>query len=179
MPSLYGYDGMGSVRTLTNAAGTVTDATDYDAWGNELNTTGSTSNAFLYRGEQYDSDLNLYYLRARYLNPLSGRFISRDLDRGKLTDPKTLHKYLYAASDPVNRLDPSGRDSIITYAEELGESEESKAVLRATNLAVQDELVEECIVTRIVLYEALEMYQGLDFGPLYEEIRAYCLALVL
>jgi RHS repeat-associated protein len=31
-----------------------------------------------YRGEQYDSDLGLYYLRARYYNPATGRFLSRD-----------------------------------------------------------------------------------------------------
>jgi RHS repeat-associated protein len=35
------------------------------------------SNVYLYRREQYDSDLQLYYLRARYFNPLTGRFITR------------------------------------------------------------------------------------------------------
>src|SRR5208283_4142050 len=65
-PSFYGYDGFGSVRSLTNSAGTVTDTYDYDAWGNAVNTTGSTPDVYLYRGEQYDPDLNLYYLRARY-----------------------------------------------------------------------------------------------------------------
>jgi RHS repeat-associated protein len=63
----------------------------------------------LYRGEQFDSDLNLYYLRARYYNPQTGRFLSRDPEDGKSTDPKTLHKYLYAGGDPVNSVDPSGR----------------------------------------------------------------------
>ena len=65
-----------------------------------------------YRGEQYDSDLGLYYLRARYYNPATGRFLSRDPedpDMGRPNDPKTLHKYLYAGGDPVNGLDPSGR----------------------------------------------------------------------
>jgi RHS repeat-associated protein len=33
---------------------------------------------YRYRGEQYDPDLNLYYLRARYFNPLTGRFLTRD-----------------------------------------------------------------------------------------------------
>jgi RHS repeat-associated protein len=33
-------------------------------------------------GEQYDSDLALYYLRARYYNPNTGRFLSRDPEDG-------------------------------------------------------------------------------------------------
>jgi uncharacterized protein RhaS with RHS repeats len=77
-PSFYGYDGGGSVRQLTNSAGTVTDSYEYDAFGNKISSTGTTPNNYFYRGEQYDSDLGLYYLRARYYNPLTGRFLSRD-----------------------------------------------------------------------------------------------------
>ena len=68
-----------------------------------------------YRAEQYDSDLGLYYLRARYMNPLTGRFVNRDPENGIVTDPKTLHKYLYAGGDPVNAKDPSGRDDEVEY----------------------------------------------------------------
>jgi hypothetical protein len=52
--SFYGYDGLGSVRQLTDSAGTVTDTYEYDAWGSAVDTTGSTPNVYLYRGEQYD-----------------------------------------------------------------------------------------------------------------------------
>jgi RHS repeat-associated protein len=107
--SFYGYDGFGNVRQLTNAAGAVTDTYDYDAFGNLLNKTGTTPNNYLYRGEQWDTDLGLYYLRARYYNPLTGRFLSRDPEDGRPIDPKTLHKYLYAGGDPTNRIDPTGR----------------------------------------------------------------------
>jgi RHS repeat-associated protein len=62
----------------------------------------------LYRGEQFDSDLGLYYLRARYYNAATGRFMSRDPFHGYIDKPATLHKYLYAGGDPVNGLDPSG-----------------------------------------------------------------------
>ena len=85
----------------------MTDTYDYDAWGNTVNTTGSTPNVYLYRGEQYDPDLRLYYLRARSLNAVTGRFVARDNYDGE-SPPAALHKYLYAASDPVNRLDRSG-----------------------------------------------------------------------
>jgi RHS repeat-associated protein len=80
-PAFYGYDGEsvgGTVRLLTDLAGTVTDTYDFDGFGNEVNTTGTTLNVYLYRGEQYDPDLGLYYLRARFYNPLTGRFLSTD-----------------------------------------------------------------------------------------------------
>jgi RHS repeat-associated protein len=108
-PSFYGYDGFGSVRQLTNAGGVVTDTFSYDAFGVTLERTGTTPNVYMYRGEQYDSDLGLYYLRARCYNSLTGRFLSRDSEAGKPIDPKTLHKYLYAGGDPVNKIDSRGR----------------------------------------------------------------------
>ena len=51
----------------------------------------------VYRGEQYDTDLGLYYLRARYYNPATDRFMSRDPEDGNPYDPASLHKYLYAS----------------------------------------------------------------------------------
>jgi RHS repeat-associated protein len=67
------------------------------------------ANNYLYRGEQYNSDLGFYYLRARYYNPQTGRFLSRDPESGKPYIPATLHKYLYAGGDPVDRIDPRGQ----------------------------------------------------------------------
>jgi RHS repeat-associated protein len=104
----YGYDGLGSVRQLSDATGTVTDTYDYDAWGNAVNTTGSTPNVYLYRNEQFDGDLGLYYLRARYLNPLTGRFLTTDPASGIVMEPATFQKYLYASANPVDRIDPTG-----------------------------------------------------------------------
>jgi RHS repeat-associated protein len=71
-------------------------------------------------GEQFDPDLGLYYLRARYYNPATGRFLSRDPLDGNAIDPASLHKYLYANGDPVNRIDPSGRGAIFEYEFNLG-----------------------------------------------------------
>ena len=109
-PSYYGYDGGGNVRNLTNSAGAITDTYEYDAYGNEFTVSGTTPNEMMYRGEQYDSDLGLYYLRARYYNPATGRFMSRDPLDGLPWDPTTLHKYLYVGSNPVNNVDPRGKD---------------------------------------------------------------------
>ena len=117
-PSFYGYDGGGSVRQLTNAAGTVTDTNDFDAFGNLVNYTGSTPNDYMYRSEEWDSDLGLYYLRARYYNPLTGRFMSCDPEDGNYSSPAALHKYLYAESDPQDNSDPLGHSTAEREEEE-------------------------------------------------------------
>ncbi|MGD0939377.1 MAG: RHS repeat-associated core domain-containing protein [Terracidiphilus sp.] len=75
-----------------------------------------SSRPSFYRGEQYDSDLGLYYLRARYYNAGTDRFMSRDSEDGVPSDPKTLRKYDYAGGDPVNVMDPSGRSSLVEYS---------------------------------------------------------------
>lgn len=95
-------------------SGTAPGATvtyEYDAYGNHWTAEGTTPNNMLYQGEEWDPDLSLLYLRARYMNPLTGRFASRDPEDGWLTNPITLHKYLYAGGDPVNGGDPTGRAS--------------------------------------------------------------------
>lgn len=112
--SFYGYDGHGNVRLLTDSGGTVTDTYTYDAFGNLIHSTGSTPNNYLYTGEQYDPNLGFYYLRARYMNPGTGRFWTMDLWEGNPFEPLSLHKYLYAHADPINGIDPSGRFYLIS-----------------------------------------------------------------
>ncbi len=76
--SYYGHDAHGNVTFLTNAAGTVTDSYDYDAWGILVGSTGSTPNTRLYAGEELDPDLGFLNLRARQYSPSTGRFLTRD-----------------------------------------------------------------------------------------------------
>ena len=116
--SFYGYDGHGSVRQLTNSTGAVTDTYDYDAFGNLINSTGSTPNVYLFAGEAYDAALGLYYNRARYLNTATGRFWSMDTEEGDTESPASLHLYLYAGADPVDRFDRSGNDFTLAETNE-------------------------------------------------------------
>ena len=104
----YGQDGLGSVRYLTDGSGNVTDTYAYDAFGILIASSGSTPNNYLYCGQQFDGDLGLYYLRARYYKPDSGRFWTMDTYEGNNEDPLSLHKYLYANANPVNMDDFSG-----------------------------------------------------------------------
>jgi RHS repeat-associated protein len=108
----YLYDGLGSTRALSDSTGTITDTYNYESFGSLLNQTGSTENDYLFTGEQYDSGLDNYYLRARYYDQNVGRFTQMDTWMGNNQDPVTLHKYLYANVDPVNNIDPSGNFSL-------------------------------------------------------------------
>ena len=77
----YAVDGQGSVRQLTNDAGNVTDGWTFDAFGNIVSRTGTTTNTFLYVGEQWDANAGFYYNRARWYSPTNGRFVSVDPSR--------------------------------------------------------------------------------------------------
>jgi RHS repeat-associated protein len=106
----YGYDGHGSTRFLTSTNGTITDTYAYDAFGSMIASTVATANVYLYCGEQFDPNLGFYYQRARYMNPSTGRFWTRDTWEGSQEDPLSLHKYLYCEDNPADGIDPSGND---------------------------------------------------------------------
>ena len=110
--SYYHYDGLGSTRALSSESGAVTDHYNYDAFGNLLDKSGRTINHYRYTGEQFDANSGFYYLRARYMNPQVGRFVTMDEFAGLNRDPYSLHKYLYANANPVNMIDPSGHFSL-------------------------------------------------------------------
>jgi RHS repeat-associated protein len=147
------------------------DTYEYDAYGNKVNSTGTTPNNYLYQGEEWDSDLGLYYLRARYMNPLTGRFLSRDPEDGDYSNPASLHKYLYANGDPVNAEDPTGREALVATAEiDLGEAIKNALAATAVTAGVA------CI-----LNEATELLHGLytDLGaPILSITQGFCRARV-
>ena len=115
--SYYLYDGFDSVRMLTDEGGSVTDTYTFDAFGNLTDSTGDTENSYLYRGGQFDSFTGLYYLRARYMNPSTGMFITMDEYAGSVFEPVSLHKYLYANANPVTFCDPTGYNSSLAEVE--------------------------------------------------------------
>jgi RHS repeat-associated protein len=122
-----------------------------------------------YRGEQYDPDLGLYYLRARYYDPLTGRFLSRDPNAGYIDLPKTLHKYLYAGGDPVNGFDPTGRASLVQYAFGITVPTSASFVLWAAAGA--------CTVRGILLHYGLAHYTN-AIGKAEDDATCYILGLL-
>jgi len=74
----YQADGLGSVTSLSNAAGSVAQTYTFDSFGKQTASSGSLTNPFQYTGREFDSETNLYYYRARYYDPNVGRFLSED-----------------------------------------------------------------------------------------------------
>ncbi len=112
----YHVDGLGSTRLITGNDGAVVVEYDYDAYGNLTRKVGDADNNYLFAGEQFDDAVDGYYLRARYYDPNTGRFVSVDPFEGFNNQPITLHDYLYAGVNPVNAIDPSGKVTAIEYA---------------------------------------------------------------
>ena len=108
----YHADATGSTRALTDEAGSVTDTYTYSAFGELLAHVGSDPQPYAFAGEPRDPNSGFAYHRARWMDPQVGRFVSSDPFAGNTSDPVSLHKYLYANADPVNRIDPSGYISI-------------------------------------------------------------------
>ena len=104
-------DGHGSVRQISNNTGGILYDYSYDAYGNIAEQTASFVK-LLYTGEAWDEDLGMYYLRARWYDPATGRFNRLDPYAGNIQGPQSLHKYLYCHGNPINGTDPSGEFSI-------------------------------------------------------------------
>ena len=105
-------DGLGSIRQLSGEDNLITDSYTFGAFGELLEHQGVDRNRFLFAGEEINRATQLYYLRARWMDPITGRFASVDTFGGNFGEPSSLHKYIYSAGDPVNRRDPSGHETL-------------------------------------------------------------------
>jgi RHS repeat-associated protein len=102
--SYYEQDGLGSVTSLTNAAGAFAQTYTYDSFGKITNSTGTLTNPFRYTGREFDTETGLYYYRARYFDPNAGRFLSEDPIRFN----GGVNLYAYVSNNSPNLGDPNG-----------------------------------------------------------------------
>ncbi len=119
----YVYDGQGDVIAfIDESTGSQVVTYGYDAWGNLISSSdtsganASTVNPFTYRGYVYDSQTGLYYLNARYYNPVTGRFLTEGPHSANNGAALSANEYAYVESDPINLIDPSGQDAIVLEA---------------------------------------------------------------
>ncbi|MCL4231897.1 MAG: RHS repeat-associated core domain-containing protein [Dehalococcoidia bacterium] len=105
----YLADGLGSTMAMVDSTGIVAKSYTYDVYGKPTST-GALPNEYDFAGQQTDPT-GLQYLRARYMDPETGTFISRD----PLTAlPSWIGSpYGYGSSNPVSHIDPLGLADVV------------------------------------------------------------------
>jgi RHS repeat-associated protein len=103
-------DHLNSVRLVLYESGAVLDQIAYDAFGNivaQLNPL--LVNPILFASREFDAETSLYYNRARYLDPSTGRWTTQD-PLGFAAGDANLYRYV--GNNPVNMVDPSGLSGV-------------------------------------------------------------------
>ncbi|RJX36755.1 RHS repeat protein [Paenibacillus pinisoli] len=104
----YGYNGHGDVTGIIGADGSVLNEYSYDIWGKPIVEEEEIPNTFRYSGEFWDSSTELQYLRARWYDPITGRFVNEDTYQGDIYKTQTLNYYTYVINNPLKYIDPTG-----------------------------------------------------------------------
>ena len=118
-------DGLGSVTTQTDEAGSPVASFRWDAWGSPRypEDLQGQKNRLGFTGHYFDTETQLYYAKARYFDPQLGRFLSQDSYLGQIDDPPSLHRYVYVRNEPTGRIDPSGHDDFDIIQRQLDKAE--------------------------------------------------------
>jgi RHS repeat-associated protein len=113
----FALGGLGSTTAITDFKGGAQKTYQYDVYGGVRAQTGTTPNEFTYTGEQVDSS-GLEYLRARYYDSATGRFLSSD---PLAVQPGwTGHRFAYVDGNPVNLTDPLGLCGVCDFVSDKG-----------------------------------------------------------
>jgi len=114
----YLTDNLGTVRDLVDESGDLLNHIDYDSFGQITAQSNATAgDRFTYTGREFDSEIDLYYYRARFYDPALGRFINQDPLGFDAGDPNL---YRYVFNTPLMMTDPTGQIGIVEYVMNLG-----------------------------------------------------------
>ncbi|WP_135555930.1 RHS repeat-associated core domain-containing protein [Paenibacillus cymbidii] len=111
MEGYYFFNGHGDVVKITDKNGNILNTYEYDIWGKVISESEVMENPYKYACEVQDNESSYIYLRARYYDPDTGRFISEDTYEGKIENPLSLNLYTYGYNNPLRYFDPTGKDA--------------------------------------------------------------------
>ncbi|MCP4347940.1 MAG: hypothetical protein GY795_20750, partial [Desulfobacterales bacterium] len=111
----YHHDALGSTVNLTDIDGSAEVSYRLDLWGKIREQTGTTVNRQIFTGQEYDENTGLTDFGARLYDPDIARFVSQDAYLGEAGIPPSLHRYLYAYSNPTVYTDLLGYESLSLY----------------------------------------------------------------
>ena len=101
-------DPQGTPLAEADANGNITKTFDYTPYGTVA--MGTPPNGPGYAGHVNDPETNLSYMQGRYYDPVSGQFLSVDPKHPKAGDTFSISRYAYVHDNPINNIDPDGRD---------------------------------------------------------------------
>jgi RHS repeat-associated protein len=107
----YLVDALNSTLFLTDDGGNKVQQYAYDPFGRlvqQIPGPPAIDQPFTYTGREWDGATGLYHYRARYYDPMPGRFLSEDPFPGTVDFPRTLNPYPYAFNNPTDFTDPQG-----------------------------------------------------------------------
>lgn len=139
----YTKDHLGSIRELVGLDGKLKQRQRYTAYGvttREKNTDQLDrliDHAYGFTGRELDSEIGLYFYRARYYSPEMNRFVSEDPIEFAGEDVN-LHRYV--DSNPLRLIDPFGLKS---YSSDVGASEVSSGNPMAQRFGLGEQGVEQ------------------------------------
>jgi RHS repeat-associated protein len=144
VPVWFVQDASGSTRALTDVDGAVVGAFSYDPYGRLVGSTGTVTTSLGYQGQYTDPSTGFMYLRARWYDPATAQFLTRDP-----LESVTRAPYAYAGDDPLDAGDPSGLNlagkiaaglAIVTVdaVEEVGSDGAATGALPAEDAAIEE-----------------------------------------
>lgn len=115
------HDALGSTVNLTSESGATQASYALDPWGHIVSQQGDSVNRQVFTGKEIDWNTGLVYFGARYYDPDTARFINQDDYLGEQEEPPSLHRYLYAYSNPLVYVDEDGNASVGTMIDNAAE----------------------------------------------------------
>ncbi len=100
-------DALGSTVLITDANEKVVEEYEYTPFG-EIAGLGNGNHSYLFTGQEYDIESDLHYYNARYYNPRTGRFLSRDPFMGVAGSTLSRNAYIYVENNPLKHTDSTG-----------------------------------------------------------------------
>jgi RHS repeat-associated protein len=106
-------DHLGTVHAIVDQSGAVVESYQFDAWGRVAGvfdgagaplSESALDNRYLWQGREYSWATGLYHFRARWYDPITGRWLSND----PIGISGSLNQFAFVANAPVLSVDPYG-----------------------------------------------------------------------
>lgn len=151
----YTYDVLGKILSIKNATGR--DLLNHNHIG--------YLNPFRYRGYIYDDESSFYYLKTRYYDPITGRFISPDNIHNIVNSTNAIdyNLYCYCYNNFVSNSDKDGRFTLTFFVSSLTNLAIDSMLNLLTLNPIQSQVLKDIINTARIATHTYNFFYNQDF----------------